>query len=469
MRITSVVTLRSLPAFLCLALAAGAVLALAAEPDDSADVVFRSDVSLVRVDTQVVDRNNRAITGLQREDFVLLEDGKPMDIRNFANEDMPVDVLILLDVSGSMQSHIQRLSSAAHQALKVLGPDDRVAVMVFDRATRLRLPFRTDLNAVEREFENVLHQESFNGGTDINRGILDAAAYIGREGRKEARRAIVILTDDQTERGRDEDSATRALNRADSVLSAILAPDAMRGYNGGIGRRGGGMGGGGLGGGPLGGIIFGRRGPYGGGGRPSGPVIVPRNRTTSAGTAEIAQQTGGDSMSVDDASAFETTLSRIRQRYALHFNLAQAGETARDGNIEVRLADAAQQRYPGSEIHYRRIYSDGGGKNEPVMISRTPAAGRRSSSSNDRSNDSEPSPALRRRRPPVNEDGTAIGNSTPAGGGWPRADAEASASSPDHTSSADSGAAPAVSTPETSEPQPPQKGGWRRVKPGEEP
>src|SRR5690242_9845637 len=99
------------------------------------DVVFRSDVSLVRVDAQVFDRDHRAVTGLRAEDFVLLEEGKPQQIRNFGSENMPVDVLLLLDVSRSMQPHIRTMTSAAHDALRVLGNNDRVAIMVFDRAS----------------------------------------------------------------------------------------------------------------------------------------------------------------------------------------------------------------------------------------------------------------------------------------------------------------------------------------------
>ena len=64
---------------------------------------------------------------LQPEDFVLTEDGQKQQIRHFESEDMPVDVLLLLDVSGSMQPHIERLSEAAHQAMLVLGRGDRVA------------------------------------------------------------------------------------------------------------------------------------------------------------------------------------------------------------------------------------------------------------------------------------------------------------------------------------------------------
>ena len=85
------------------------------------DLVFRSDVSLVRVDAQVVDASNRAIIHLHAGDFVLRENGREVPIRNFASENMPVDVLFLLDVSGSMRPHVQRIADASGQALTELG------------------------------------------------------------------------------------------------------------------------------------------------------------------------------------------------------------------------------------------------------------------------------------------------------------------------------------------------------------
>src|SRR5713226_5215582 len=185
-----------------------------AEPK-SADppVTFRSEVSLVRVDAQVLDRQNRPITGLRVEDFVLREDGKQREIRNFLSEKLPVDVILLLDVSRSMEPHVQRVASAAHLALRVLGDQDRIAIMVFDRSTRVRLPFRNSRRDAERELELVLDQETFDGGTDITRGLLDAARYMARNARSDARRAIVILTDDQTERERDDAGVLRGLTR----------------------------------------------------------------------------------------------------------------------------------------------------------------------------------------------------------------------------------------------------------------
>ncbi|HLJ45347.1 MAG TPA: VWA domain-containing protein [Bryobacteraceae bacterium] len=332
------------------------------QADDTAPVTFRSDVSLVRVDTQVLDRDNRAITGLSPEDFVLYEEGRRQPIRNFASENMPLDVLLLLDVSSSMRPHIERIASAAHSALRVLGDQDRVGIMVFDRYTRVRLPFRSNRSDVEREFDSLLRQESFHGGTDITRGMLDAADYVRREGRKDARHAIVIVTDDETELNRDEEGVSRALTRADAVMSALIAPDAM-GTHQGRGRGGypGGGGGGGQGGtwgsggptigGPLGGIILGRRGSQGG---QRGPLSG--GGTHSAGTAEIARESGGDSMPVDDSYALQGTLERLRQRYALHFLLPAGAEQGQERHIQVALSESARRRYPDADLRYRRTY-----------------------------------------------------------------------------------------------------------------
>ncbi len=334
---------------------ATAVLQTAA-PADEQQVVFRSDVSLVRVDAQVVDRNNRGITGLKATDFVLRDEGKTQEIRNFAREELPIDLLFLLDVSGSMRPHVERIASAAEQALQVLGNDDRVGIMVFDRSTRLRMPFRNVREGVDREFQSLLRRESFNGGTDITRGLLDAATYVMRNGRRGVRRAIVIMTDDQTERERDEARVNRALLEADAILGALIAPNAMYSRGGG-GYPGGGRmprGGGswpGSGGG-LADIIL------GGGGQ--GPIGVPgggqRSRTHSAGTSEIARESGGDSLPVDDAAALDTTIARIRQRYALYFRVPDGAKPMQDRTISVSLNEAARRRYPDAEVRYRRSY-----------------------------------------------------------------------------------------------------------------
>jgi hypothetical protein len=325
-------------------------------------VVFKSEVAMTRVDTQVVDATGRPITGLQPKDFVLRVDGKPQPIRNFLSENMPVDVLLLLDVSGSMQPHIERIADASETALRVLAPDDRVAIMLFDTRTRLKLPFHSDHGEISQKLHSILQSESFNGGTRITHALLDAASYVQKQGRPNARRAIVVLTDDETQDAQDAPRVEQALDEANAVLSFLRAPyaeDFVRGPRGGSG-------GGNV---PWGG---GGNGPWGGGGgtwpggasrwpgtgpRLPGGVSVGRGDPShSAGTADIAADSGGDVIPVDGASAFEDMLARLRQRYALHFYWPSAAAKPQERIVSVALSRSAGAEYPNAEVRYRRAY-----------------------------------------------------------------------------------------------------------------
>jgi len=318
------------------------------------EVVFRSDTTLVRVDVQVLDGDNRAIPGLEKEAFILREQGKARAIKNFVREEMPIDLLFLIDVSGSMRPHVERMAEAARSSLPSLRREDRVAVMVFDRRSKLRMPFRPGPAEAQREFENLLRSETFNGGTDITRALYDAAQFMKKSARKESRRAIVLLTDDQTEFEADEEGVVRALASANTVMSALLVPNMIP-RRGGGGYPGGGYPGGGRGG--WGGVVIhgpnipgipsgGGRGPVGGG-----------SRTSSAGSAEIARESGGDSMQAGAAAALETTLNRLRQRYALYFNLPAGVEAGDQRTISLALEERIRQRYPDAILRYRRNYT----------------------------------------------------------------------------------------------------------------
>ena len=168
-----------------------------------------------------------------------------------------------------MEPHVERIATASEQALRVLGDQDRVAIMVFDTRTRVRLPFRNNQSDVTHEFNRLLRSEGFNGGTRITSAMVSAARYVEKEARPEARRAIVILTDDMTQDGADEGRVETALRNAGATMSFLQAPYEEQSMPGGrmpgSGRRrgpwgssgggwpggGGGWPGGGGGGGPL--------------------------------------------------------------------------------------------------------------------------------------------------------------------------------------------------------------------------
>jgi hypothetical protein len=364
----------------------GLLICVSANADD---VVFKSDVALTRVDAQVVDRNGRNVTDLQVDDFVLRVNGKIVPVRNFASEDMPIDIVLLLDVSGSMQPHVERIASAAEQALNVLTDKDRVAIMVFDTSTHVRLPFRSSHSEITNALRHLLRSEGFNGGTRITSAMVSAANYIGREARPEARRAVVILTDDETQDQEDEPRVESALARVNAVLSFLQAPyepPTFAGRGGGGGRRhgtwgsGGGVGfpGGGTGWPGGGGVGFprggGGGGPWGGGG-PGGYGMGDPSH--SAGTSQVAQDSGGDTMRVEEASSLQDTLTRLRQRYALNFYLPE-GTTSGDAQlVKVDLSQEARLRYRDADVHYRRVFMSGatGSQSGPTLISHRPDPG----------------------------------------------------------------------------------------------
>ena len=69
-------------------------------------------------------------------------------------------------------------------------------------------------------------------------------------------------------------------------------------------------------------------------------------------------------MAVDQASAFEQTLARIRERYALYFYLPEGMQPGEERSVEVLLTDAARRRYPRAEVRYRRSYLAPNGPND---------------------------------------------------------------------------------------------------------
>jgi hypothetical protein len=410
-------------------------------------VTFKSDVALARVDAQVLDRNGRTITGLAVNDFVLRVGDRVVPIRNFASENMPMDILLLLDVSGSMQPHVQRIASASQQALNVLAEKDRVAIMVFDTYTRVRLPFRSGHSEVETELNRILRSERFNGGTHITGALLQAAGYVQREARPEARRAIVVLTDDETQDEEDEARVDQALARANAVLSFLQAPYEPPVMHGGGRRRGTWGGGGGWPGGGTGWPGGGGVGFPGGGPVVLGPGGGYGDRSHTAGTATIAADSGGDTMRVDEASALEDTLTRLRQRYTLGFYVP--GGSKDQDPVRVDLSEEARLRYMDAEIHSRRVFIGGGGSGEragPTSVTRAhaPDTGTDSATVQNQTSATETTAATRKSAP-VNEDSGPRVNTididsdsssrqsgsppaqTPTRG-WPRADQQ----SPNH-------------------------------------
>ncbi|MDR3748827.1 MAG: VWA domain-containing protein, partial [Acidobacteriota bacterium] len=94
--------------------------------------VFKKEVDEVTLHATVVDDHNRLVTNLARNDFTVLEDGKPQKITSFRREDIPVAMGVVIDNSGSMRDKRPAVNAAAINLVQSSNPQDKVFVVNFN-------------------------------------------------------------------------------------------------------------------------------------------------------------------------------------------------------------------------------------------------------------------------------------------------------------------------------------------------
>ena len=79
--------------------------------------IFRSSVTLVKVDIQVTGKSGRAVGDLAQADFAVYDENERQQVVYFGREAEPLDLLLLLDVSGSMRRSLEDMASVTRAAL----------------------------------------------------------------------------------------------------------------------------------------------------------------------------------------------------------------------------------------------------------------------------------------------------------------------------------------------------------------
>jgi Ca-activated chloride channel homolog len=273
------------------------------------------------VDAAVTDAEGRIVSGLSKPDFRVLDERKEQPIVQFATEEEPLDLILLFDISGSMQAVVERVASAARQAFSELRPGDRVAVMVFNSRSRVVAPFNEDLDEVDRAIREDVLGLKFGGGTFIQSAADDAANLFLAEKRTRRRRAVLIVTDNFGVRTRREATVVRDFWEADALLTGLVV-----------------------------------RNPKYAAVRTATVIMAPQNLLMMAGMKGIAEKTGGDFIrSEDPAAGFAEAMRRIRSRYVLYYSLPKA-KTGTTRSIRVELSGDAARRYPKARIRARTGY-----------------------------------------------------------------------------------------------------------------
>ncbi|MEZ5287496.1 MAG: VWA domain-containing protein [Vicinamibacterales bacterium] len=93
--------------------------------------VFRGSVEAVRLDVSVM-RGATPVAGLTADDFVVSDNGIPQEVAQVTQEAAPLDLLLVLDTSGSMAgAPLAALVAAAQRMVQSLTPGDRVGLVAF--------------------------------------------------------------------------------------------------------------------------------------------------------------------------------------------------------------------------------------------------------------------------------------------------------------------------------------------------
>src|SRR5256886_9144279 len=145
------------------------------EREPPADVV-KVNTDLVVFDAQVIEKKSKRVIGdLTKNDFELSENGVRQQIGYFSRDELPLSIMLLLDVSGSVRPILHQIRDGALSALRHLKPDDQVAVMAFGTTSELVQDFTNDRSLVSQKIEAATTNDHLGRGTFLG-PALDSAA-----------------------------------------------------------------------------------------------------------------------------------------------------------------------------------------------------------------------------------------------------------------------------------------------------
>jgi VWFA-related protein len=145
---------------------------------------------LLRFNASVTDRNGRAIGGMKESDFAVYENGVEREVKKVVPTQEPFNLVLLLDVSGSVEDRIDFIRKAARDFLNTVSPQDRIAIISFREDIQVISDFTTDRRFLSQKLDEI----DAGGATSL----YDSLGYVLTETLHQLRgerTAVVILSD----------------------------------------------------------------------------------------------------------------------------------------------------------------------------------------------------------------------------------------------------------------------------------
>jgi VWFA-related protein len=169
--------------------------ALYAQTTETQTPVYRVDVRVVLVDAQVLRKKTRhAARELKQGDFEIYEDNVRQQISSFSQDQLPLSIVLLFDLTDSVRPVLKSLGEGALEALQHLKPEDEVTVMVYAASTQVLQEATTDRALAVAAIEKASRMESEEAAF-FNEGIFQAAEQLRKGKIPTSRRVIIWLTD----------------------------------------------------------------------------------------------------------------------------------------------------------------------------------------------------------------------------------------------------------------------------------
>ncbi len=149
---------------------------------------FKSGTSIVPVLTTVTDNQGRLVPNLEQEDFTILDNGKPQAITLFQNETQPFTVVVMLDFSFSMTTHLDLLKQATEQFILRMLPADRGQVGAFSDKIQFSGEFTNDRDDLVAALKDL----QFGNPTRLYDAI-DASIDVLKD--VDGRKIVLVFTD----------------------------------------------------------------------------------------------------------------------------------------------------------------------------------------------------------------------------------------------------------------------------------
>src|SRR5215471_4735354 len=192
-------------------------LTLSAAAQDS-DTTLKVDVKLVNVFVTVTDSHGSPVGGLDKDNFLLKEDGKEQRIAIFNREsELPLSIVLAVDTSLSTKKDLPLEQTSAHRfAHAILRPQDGMALYQFAEEVKELVPFTSDLRRID------------NGVDRLRNGSATAlydAVYLASQalGRRQGRKVMVVITDGgDTISQVDYKEALRATQESEAIIYSII-------------------------------------------------------------------------------------------------------------------------------------------------------------------------------------------------------------------------------------------------------